>query len=69
MRFLIVGMLMLIQFQVLFAQQKPVAKKANIGAKKPAIANAVVTGGREIAITLTPLKIVRSIWVVTLGKE
>jgi thiol-disulfide isomerase/thioredoxin len=56
MRFLILGMLLLIQYQVLFAQQKPVAKKANIGAKKPAISNAVVTGGREIAITLTPLK-------------
>ena len=56
MRFLIFSALLLIQFQSLFAQQKSLVKKANTIATKPAISKGVVSGGREIAITLTPLK-------------
>lgn len=56
MRFLLFSVLILIHFQGLIAQQKPVIKKASNQAQKPAIAKAVVSGGREIAITLTPLK-------------
>lgn len=56
MRFLMFSALMLIQFQVLFAQQKPQVKKPNTIAKKQGIAKGAVLGGREIAITLTPLK-------------
>ena len=56
MRFLIFSALMLIQFQSLFAQQKSLVKKASTTAIKPAISKGAVLGGREIAITLTPLK-------------
>lgn len=56
MRFLMFSALILIQFHVLFAQQKPQVKKVSKIATKPAISKSSVAGGREIAITLTPLK-------------
>jgi thiol-disulfide isomerase/thioredoxin len=56
MRFLMFSALMLIQFQSLFAQQKSLVKKASPTAIKQAISKGAVLGGREIAITLTPLK-------------
>lgn len=56
MRFFMFSALMLIHFQSVFAQQKSLVKKASPTAIKPAISNGAVLGGREIAITLTPLK-------------
>lgn len=56
MRFLLLSVLILIHFQGLLAQQKPAIKKPSTVTQKPAIAKAVVSGGREIPITLTPLK-------------
>jgi len=56
MRFLMFGVLILIQFQSLLAQQKKVVNQTKAAVKKPVSSKAVVTGGREIAITLTPLK-------------
>jgi len=56
MRFLMFSALMLIQFQGVFAQKKPLVKKASTTAIKSAISKGAVLGGREIAITLTPLK-------------
>ncbi|WP_439504958.1 redoxin domain-containing protein [Sediminibacterium sp.] len=56
MRFLMIVILILSQLLDLYAQQKPVAAKASISAKKPIVKRPVNTSGREIAITLTPLK-------------
>ncbi len=56
MRFLIFSVLIMVQWQVVFAQQKPTVKKANTAAKTPATVNKALASGREIAITLTPLK-------------
>ncbi|HQS25024.1 MAG: hypothetical protein B7Y11_02585 [Sphingobacteriia bacterium 24-36-13] len=56
MRFLMLSVLILIQWQVVFAQQKPPIKKASTVTKSNLSANKAVLGGREIAITLTPLK-------------
>ena len=56
MRFLMFSVLILVQFQGLLAQQKQAVNKSSAVVKKPVITKQVVTGGREIAITLTPLK-------------
>ena len=56
MRFLMSSVLILVQFQGLLAQQKQAVNKSSAVVKKPVITKQVVTGGREIAITLTPLK-------------
>ncbi|MDO9157126.1 MAG: DUF4369 domain-containing protein, partial [Sediminibacterium sp.] len=56
MRFLMFSVLILVQFQGLLAQQKQAVNKSSAVVKKPVMTKQVVTGGREIAITLTPLK-------------
>ena len=56
MRFLMFSVLILVQFQGLLAQQKQAVNKSSAVVKKQVITKQVVTGGREIAITLTPLK-------------
>lgn len=56
MRFLMFSVLILTQWQVVFAQQKAPVKKASTVAKSKVATNKPVSGGREIAITLTPLK-------------
>ncbi len=56
MRFLMFSVLIMLQCQVVFAQQKPIVKKNNTVTKSPITSNKPVSGGREIAITLTPLK-------------
>lgn len=56
MRFLMFSVLVLVQWQIVFAQQKPGVKKNNPVAKTTIPVNKPVLGGREIPITLTPLK-------------